>query len=98
MKLILLGTTGYHPNDRRQTACLMLPELGVLFDAGTAIYRASDHVETSSLDILNEYATAWDHIDAHAETHDPGLVFDPRQDLIGVKDPGLRLAHGLLLE
>ena len=30
MKLVLLGTTGYHPNDRRQTACMMLPEIGVV--------------------------------------------------------------------
>ena len=39
MKLVLLGTTGYHANDRRQTACMLLPEIGVMFDAGTALYR-----------------------------------------------------------
>ena len=41
MKLVLLGTTGYHANDRRQTACFMLPELGVVFDAGTGLYRVA---------------------------------------------------------
>ena len=46
MRLILLGTTGYHPNDRRQTACLLLPECGVMLDAGTAVYRAGEYLKT----------------------------------------------------
>lgn len=66
MKLLLLGTTGYHPNDRRQTACLMLPEQGVVFDAGTALYRVSDHLETDSLDIFLSHV----HLD-----HSVGLTF-----------------------
>ncbi len=61
MKLILLGTNGYHPNDQRQTACMMLPELGVLLDAGTAIYRASDYLESDSLDIFLTH-THLDHV------------------------------------
>src|SRR5687768_11382138 len=52
MKLVLLGTTGYHANDRRQTACFMLPELGVVFDAGTGLYRVSDYLQTNTLDIF----------------------------------------------
>jgi ribonuclease Z len=52
MKLVLLGTTGYHPNDRRQTACFMLPELGIVFDAGTGFYRVADYVQTDTLDIF----------------------------------------------
>jgi ribonuclease BN (tRNA processing enzyme) len=66
MKLLLLGTTGYHPNDRRQTACLMLPELGVVFDAGTALYRVSDVLQTDRLDIFLTHA----HLD-----HCFGLTF-----------------------
>jgi ribonuclease BN (tRNA processing enzyme) len=66
MKIILLGTTGYHPNDRRQTACMMLPELGVVFDAGTALYRVSEYVKTDSLDIFLSHA----HLD-----HCVGLTF-----------------------
>ena len=27
MRLQLLGTGGYHPNERRHTACLLVPEL-----------------------------------------------------------------------
>jgi ribonuclease BN (tRNA processing enzyme) len=61
MKLLLLGTTGYHPNDRRQTACMMLPELGVVFDAGTALYRITEHLETDQLDIFLSHAHL-DHI------------------------------------
>ncbi|MEM9659042.1 MAG: MBL fold metallo-hydrolase, partial [Planctomycetota bacterium] len=66
MKLILLGTTGYHSNDRRQTACMMLPESGVLLDAGSAIYRAVEYLETTTLDIFLTHA----HLD-----HCLGLTF-----------------------
>ena len=61
MKLILLGTTGYHPNDRRQTACFMLPEVGVLLDAGTALYRLNDYLATEELDIYITHAHL-DHV------------------------------------
>ncbi|MCH2113555.1 MAG: MBL fold metallo-hydrolase [Pirellulales bacterium] len=66
MKLLLLGTTGYHPNDRRHTACLMLPELGVLFDAGSAMFRVGEYLQTSTLDIFLTHA----HLD-----HVIGLTF-----------------------
>ena len=61
MKLVLLGTGGYHPSDTRQTACVMLPELGVLLDAGTAMYRARDLLRTDTLDIFLSHAHL-DHI------------------------------------
>lgn len=79
MKLILLGTTGYHPNDRRQTACLLLPEIGVMFDAGTGIYRASDYLTTPSLDIFLSHA----HLD-----HCQGLtyLYDLLAECPGLKD------------
>jgi ribonuclease BN (tRNA processing enzyme) len=66
MKFLLLGTTGYHPNDRRQTACMMLPDIGVVFDAGTALYRVSEHLKTDTLDIYLSHA----HLD-----HCVGLTF-----------------------
>ena len=66
MKLVLLGTTGYHPNDRRHTACFMLPEVGVVLDAGTAMYRVYDYLATPELDIFLTHA----HLD-----HIVGLTF-----------------------
>ncbi len=61
MKLILLGTSGYHPTDQRQTACLMLPEVGVVLDAGTAMYRARRFLATDQLDIFLTHAHL-DHV------------------------------------
>jgi len=61
MKLVLLGTTGYHPNDRRETPCMLIPECGVMLDAGTAIYRAGKYLETSELTILLTHAHL-DHV------------------------------------
>jgi ribonuclease Z len=52
MHLRFLGTAGYHPTDRRQTACLMLPEAGVVLDAGTGMYRAGELLQTDTLDIF----------------------------------------------
>jgi ribonuclease Z len=66
MKLVLLGTSGYHPNDRRHTACLMLPEIGVVFDAGSAMFRVADHIATDTLDVFLSHV----HLD-----HCMGLTF-----------------------
>jgi ribonuclease Z len=51
MKLIFLGTGAFHPTQRRHTACLMLPELGVVLDAGTAMFRVRDRLVTPTIDI-----------------------------------------------
>jgi ribonuclease BN (tRNA processing enzyme) len=61
MKLVLLGTNGYHPNDRRQTACFMIPELGIVLDAGTGMYRIRDRIVTPQLDIFLTHAHL-DHV------------------------------------
>ncbi len=61
MKLLLLGTTGYHPSDTRQTACLMLPEYGIVLDAGTAMYRVRNHLVCPTLDIFLSH-THLDHV------------------------------------
>jgi ribonuclease BN (tRNA processing enzyme) len=52
MELHFLGTGGYHPNERRHTACLMLPELGVVFDVGTAAFRIPPRLQTSELTVF----------------------------------------------
>ena len=84
MKLLLLGTTGYHPNERRQTACLMLPELGVVFDAGTAMFRVRRHLQSPSLDIFLTHA----HLD-----HVVGLTF--LFDVLHEKQMRHVFVHGL---
>lgn len=61
MKLVLLGTTGYHPNDRRHTPCMLIPEQGVMLDAGTAVYRAGEYLETGELSIFLTHAHL-DHV------------------------------------
>jgi len=52
MKLVLLGTGGYYANDVRHTACLMLPEAGVVLDAGSGMFRVSDYLSTDRLDVF----------------------------------------------
>ena len=52
MKLVLLGTGGYFPTAKRQTACLMLPEVGVVLDAGTGMYRLGRNLQTKRVDIF----------------------------------------------
>lgn len=66
MRLHFLGTTGYHPNERRQTACLMLPEVGIILDAGTGLFRARDLIQTNSLSIFLTHA----HLD-----HSIGITY-----------------------
>lgn len=61
MRLVLLGTTGYHPNDLRQTAAFMLPEIGVVLDAGTGFYRVRDYLQTPTLDVFLTHAHL-DHV------------------------------------
>lgn len=61
MRVVFLGTAGYHPNESRQTACVMVPELGIVFDAGTGFFRVRDYLETPELHIfLSHYH--WDHV------------------------------------
>ena len=51
MKLVVLGSNGYRPNDLGHTACYALPELGILLDAGSGLYRMVDYLQTTELDI-----------------------------------------------
>ena len=82
MKLHFLGTTGYHPNNQRQTACVMLPEIGVILDAGTGIFRARDLIETDHLDIFLSHV----HLD-----HCVGLTF--LYDVLWEKDVSRVTVH-----
>lgn len=66
MQIVLLGTAGYHSNDQRQTSCVMIPEFGLVLDAGTGFYRVRDYLQTSRLDVFISHA----HID-----HIVGLTY-----------------------
>lgn len=66
MKLSLLGTAGYHPNDQRHTSCAMLAEIGLLFDAGTGFYRVPARLQTDQVQIVLSHP----HLD-----HVCGLTF-----------------------
>src|SRR4051812_18200326 len=66
MKVVLLGTGGYYPTNRRHTACMMLPEVGVVLDAGTGMCRVGGFLQTERLDIFLTHA----HLD-----HVAGLTY-----------------------
>ncbi len=61
MRVQFLGTGGYHPNERRQTACIYLPDLGVVFDAGTAMFRLPAKLESDELTLFLSHAHL-DHV------------------------------------
>lgn len=61
MKLVVLGTAGYHPNEYRQTTCVTIPEAGIVFDAGTSFFRLPRYIETDAIDIFLTHAHL-DHV------------------------------------
>ena len=61
MRVEFLGTGGYHPTERRHTACIMLPEVGVLLDAGTSFFRVPERLQTRDVQIFLSHAHL-DHI------------------------------------
>ncbi len=81
MRLHLLGTAGYHPNEFRDTPCLMLPECGVVLDAGTGMHRLRELVQTRTLDIFLTHAHL-DHV--VGLTYLTGLLYDRPLDRISV--------------
>ena len=66
MKLVLLGSGGYFPNCQRHTACLILPECGVVLDAGSGMCRLGEYLQTDRLDVFLSHA----HLD-----HVAGLTY-----------------------
>lgn len=66
MKFHLLGTAGYHPSESRHTSCYMIPEAGIVLDAGTGFFRVRERICTRDLHIFLSHA----HID-----HCVGLTF-----------------------
>lgn len=66
MKLHCLGTAGYHPSERRHTSCYAVPQVGLVLDAGTGMFRLPGLIATDHLDIVLSHA----HLD-----HVVGLTF-----------------------
>lgn len=66
MRLKFPGTGGYHPNERRHTACLLLPDIGIALDAGTGFFRVQHELKTRHVDVFLSHA----HLD-----HVCGLTF-----------------------
>lgn len=61
MQIVFLGTGGYHPNERRHTAGVLIPELGLLFDAGSGLFRLSGRLSGGDLTIVLSHAHL-DHV------------------------------------
>lgn len=61
MRVVFLGTAGYHPNEQRETSCVMLPEVGIILDAGSGMYRVRDRIMTDHLQIFLSH-THLDHV------------------------------------
>lgn len=61
MNIHFLGTGGYHPNERRHTSCLLIPEVGVMLDAGTGLFRVAGRLILPTLDIFLTHAHL-DHV------------------------------------
>jgi ribonuclease BN (tRNA processing enzyme) len=60
MKVICLGTGGFHCTEESHTACYFLPELGIVFDAGSGFFRTTPRIITPTLDIFLSHGHA-DH-------------------------------------
>lgn len=52
MKVICLGTAGFHDTESLHTACYMFPELGIIFDAGSGFFRVPKLIQTNYLEIF----------------------------------------------
>ena len=61
MKAVCLGSLGFHDNETSHTACYMIPDLGIVFDAGTGFFRVKKLLKTKFLDIFLSHGHM-DHI------------------------------------
>jgi ribonuclease BN (tRNA processing enzyme) len=86
MKLHILGSAGYHPNGFRETTCMMIPELGIVLDAGSGFYRVRGLLDQVPKDLPLQTFISHGHID-----HTIGLTYainvlwrtDRRANVIG---------------
>lgn len=84
MKIKFLGTSGYMPTEHRHTNCIILPEEGIVLDAGTAFFRVKNNLQTKKLNILLSHYHP-DHI--HGLTFMLGLFYDFRKLNVNIYGP-----------
>lgn len=93
MQLVCLGTTGFHPNADRHTACYLVREAGVVLDAGTGLFRLADHLATDRVDVFLSHA----HLDHVAgltyliepfgvEAHDKVTIWGEEDKLAAIRE------------
>ncbi|MCA9069560.1 MAG: metal-dependent hydrolase [Planctomycetaceae bacterium] len=70
MRFMFLGTGRYRPTETRHTACLFQPETGLVFDAGTGLFRVFSNLKTRDLDIFVTHSHL-DHIMGLPDCHVP---------------------------
>ena len=52
MKIVCLGCGGYYATNDTHTICFMIPELGIIIDAGSGLFRAIDYIQTDDIHIF----------------------------------------------
>ena len=70
MRLHILGSAGYHPNGFRETTCMMIPELGIVLDAGSGFYRVRGLLDQVPTGLPLQTFISHGHID-----HTVGLTY-----------------------
>lgn len=93
MRVLLLGTSGYHPTATRHTACVLLPELGIVLDAGTGMFRVGQYLTTDTIDIFLSHAHL-DHVVGltyfftlmHERPHTRVTVHGQREKLVAIRE------------
>lgn len=93
MRLVCLGTTGFHPNADRHTACYLIPEVGVVLDAGTGLFRLADYLETERVEVFLSHAHL-DHVVGLTyliepfglDAHDQVTIWGEEDKLIAVRE------------
>lgn len=96
MRFVFLGTTGYHPNNRRHTASIMFPEIGLVLDAGTGMFRARDLLQTEELHIFLSHVHL-DHCVGLSFLFDIGFQSGLKNSLVYGEAPKLEAIENKLL-
>lgn len=60
MRVVCLGSGGYYSTDRNLTMSFIVPELGIVFDCGSGLYRAKEFINDG--DVIHIFITH-SHID-----------------------------------